>query len=142
MDQDQVNDFDNYYTLKLQPSIARLSKEKWQTRYWKYIGIACPFLVIVLLCNLSSLDSSLIICFRIAIALLLIISVYMYSKEQDIFVEDYKASIVKGIISYVNSSYIYLPDKSITHTDYINSSLYRYGYDSIWYRFLGSKRIK
>jgi hypothetical protein len=125
-----INDFDNFYASDLLPSLKRLQKEKQQPKYWMWFGILCVPLIITIAINFNDIGSSLATVLIVFFVLSIFASVYFYSKVTDTFVDDYKASIIKEIIKYVNPNYTYLSDKSITRTDYITSSLYRYGYDS------------
>ena len=128
----QANDFDSFYISNMLPSIQRLKQEKKWPKYWMGFGFFCLLLIIITAAHFDELGPQLTKYCIIALVLGIVASVYFYSRDTDSFVDDYKASIIKELIKYLYPGFTYLPDNGIPRTDYITSSLYRYGYDEFF----------
>jgi hypothetical protein len=128
----QSKDFDSFYISNLLPSIERLKKERMIPKYWMLFGILCVPMIIMVAVDFGELGPGLAETLLVSLVLGIVVSVYFYSRDTDTFVDDYKVSIIKGVIQYLNPNFTYLPDKSVPRTDYITSSLYRYGYDEFY----------
>jgi len=123
---DEIKDFDSLYTDTLLPLANKLKSEAKQTFAWKVIGIICPILIFILFFSLDIINKSFAGYSILFLVVLFIFCIYKYSDKKDSFTDDYKATVIKQIITYINPKFTYLPDKSISKNDYIASSLIRY----------------
>jgi len=123
---EEIKDFDSLYTNTLLPLANKLKDEARQTLAWKITGIVCPILVFILFFSLGSLPGSFVGYSILFLVVLFIVCIYKYSDKKDSFTDDYKATVIKEIINYIDPNFTYLPDKTISKNDYITSSLVRY----------------
>jgi hypothetical protein len=129
---DEVKDFENFYTVKLQPLIANLKAEAGAAGNWGVIAPVTAFLAVVTfaayqLGYIEQYSGAVIAFFIVAIA----VSVYFYSNRKDRYTRDFKETIIREIIYYLHPGIIYKPDEVIAKEDYKHSGLFRKNFD--WY---------
>ena len=121
--ENQIENFERFYSEKLKPLLNNLEPENNDTSKWSVAAIAALLLCIA--CFIIS-ESGAAIFFII----LLIISIYKYFKKRDDYVNDFKETIIKEIIDYLNPGAIYKPLKMMSPVDYEKSGLYPRMYES------------
>lgn len=118
----QIANFESFYSEKLRPLLEKLEPESNDTSKWKVAGIAALFLCIA--CFIIS--KSIAAVFFIGV---LIFSIFKFFRKREIFVYDYKGTIIKEIIEFLNPGAIYEPLKMVSPKDYEYSGLFPRNYD-------------
>lgn len=121
--ENQFEDFETFYSEKLKLLLDNLEPESNDTSKWSVAAIAALLLCIA--CFIIS-ESGAAIFFII----LLIISIYKYFKKRGDYVNNFKETIIKEIIEYLNPGAIYKPLEMMSPVDYEKSGLYPRMYDS------------
>ncbi|MEO6453369.1 MAG: DUF3137 domain-containing protein [Ginsengibacter sp.] len=122
-------DFESLYALKLAPLMTSLKQEGDSTDKWGIIALLSFVAAIVI--GFFALEfhySHVGFLFSILISVA-IVATYKYSKKNDKYIDDYKASVIKEIIAHLYPDIIYKPDESISQHEYKTSSLFRAYYD-------------
>jgi hypothetical protein len=125
-----LEEFENFYIQKLQPVMGKLKKECSSADNWGYVALFS--FIIALISGITALRNS-----RVSFAGILsitslgatIVSVYLFTKRNDNFTDDYKQLIVKEIINHVIPGAMYKPDFCISQKEYKASGLFRIWYD-------------
>ncbi len=121
--ENQIENFETFYSGKLKPLLDKLGPESDDTSKWSVAAIAALLLCIA--CFVISLSGA-----AIFFIVLLIISIYKYFKKKDDYVNNFKETIIKEIIEYLNPGAIYKPLEMMSTVDYEKSGLYPRMYDS------------
>lgn len=119
---EEIKDFESFYNIKLQPFFEELKSQGNDTSIWTIIGII-SFIVAVLSFMLNQPIIGTI--FLIA----LVYCIYKHTKTKDLFVDNYKETIIREVINYLNPGMIYSPESSMSSDDYEKSGHYRRIYD-------------
>ena len=126
---EQIRDFETFYTLKLQALLKDLKKQGKVARNWGISAIVSGTLAILLF--IGNISGYLETPGMIAggFTLISIISIYLYTTKKDWYVDNFKETIIKEIISYLHPGIIYTPSKYISSKEYKASGLFRHRYD-------------
>lgn len=120
--ENQLPDFDSFYSEKLLPKLKNLEPESNDTLKWQVAGIAALFLCIA--CFTIS-QSAIAILFVIV----LIFSIFKFFRKKENFTYNYKEVIIKEIVEFLNPGALYEPLKMVAQRDYEYSGLYPRNYD-------------
>lgn len=115
--------FDSFFESTLSPI---LKKSKMQCRLADAWGIGIIVSAIMIFVGGMLLDSGFVSLFFFVFVF---ISIYQYTQYNDRFEADFKNDFIKAIIDEVSPGTSYQPYASITPSEYVSSSLYRYRYD-------------
>ncbi|MBA3675457.1 MAG: hypothetical protein H0W75_10980, partial [Chitinophagaceae bacterium] len=118
----EAKDFETFYQTRLQPSLGGLKLQNDEAAKWSIGGIAFLLLSI---CAFV-LDQTLV---GILFIIMIIVSIYKYTKKKDVFIESYKERIINEIINFIHPGLIYKPNNYISSKEYKSSSHYRFIYD-------------
>jgi len=119
---EEIKDFESFYNTKLKPSLQDLKLHSNDASGWSISALL--FGMFAIFCFLLQ---------QIFIAILLLIfalvSIYKYTKKKDLFIENYKETVIAEIIKYLNPGLTYKPNEYMSPSDYEKSNLYRKIYD-------------
>ena len=126
---EQIKDFETFYSLKLQALLKDLKKQGKVAGNWGISAITTGVLAILFFIgNISGyLKTPGIIAG--ALALFCIVSIYMYTRKKDWYVDNFKETVIREIISYLHPGILYIPTKFISSKEYKASGLFRHRYD-------------
>ncbi|MEO8960400.1 MAG: DUF3137 domain-containing protein [Ginsengibacter sp.] len=115
-------DFESFYNTKLKPALSYLKLQSNDAFGWRIASLL--FLMFGIMCVLLSqiIVGILLLCF-------LIISIYKYTKKKKSFIANFKETVTREIIKYLEPELIYMPSEYISPVDYEKSSLFRRFYD-------------
>ena len=122
---DEIRNFEDFYKLKIQPSLEELEQDESAMHNWKLftlftgIGTFGSFLLFYL--ELLPIGHIL----AIGMLLMCIIGVYYSTRYSDRYIDDFKAKIIGPIITYIYPSAVYKPMGFVSKKEYKASSLYR-----------------
>lgn len=119
----QIENFETFYAEKLKSQLDKLEPKSNDVSKWTVAGIASLFLCIV--CFVIDQPVAAII-----FIILIIISIYNYTRKSDDYVFNYKETIIKEIIEFLNPGAVYKPFEMMSPIDYEKSGLYPRKYDS------------
>jgi hypothetical protein len=127
---EEIKDFENFYTIKMQPLIDNLKAEAGDAGNWGIIAPVTAFVSLLIfacyqLGYIHGNGGSAIILCIVAIA----VSVYFYTNKKDRYTKDFKETIIKEIITYLLPGITYKPDEVIAKQEYKYSGLFRRKYD-------------
>lgn len=119
---EEIKDFESFYNIKLQPFFEELKSQGDNTSIWTTVGII-SFIVAILsfILNQPLIGSFFLI--------VLIYCIYKHTRNKDVFVDNYKETVIKEVINYLNPGMTYSPDSSMSAEDYEKSGHYRRIYD-------------
>lgn len=123
-----VNDFETFYSLKLLPYLEKLKQQRNEMYNWKMLGILSAvgaFLFFVSFQASMLSDSLLLVCFFF---ILLVVSIYFYSKRSDQYLDNFKEKVIGQIITALNPTAVYKPMGFVSQKEYKASGLYRKKY--------------
>lgn len=115
-------DFETFYQTRLRPSVGALKLQNDEAEKWKVAGFACVLFAL----GSVFLDQPYI---GILFILIVIFSVYKYTKNKDAFIDSYKEKIINEIIQFIHPGLIYKPGNYVSSREYRASGLHRYIYD-------------
>jgi len=122
---DRIEDFESFYTIKIQPFLDELDDENTAANNWKkftiYSGIGA--FLSFLLYYLKYFPSGHIL--SVAMLLMCVTGVYFSAKYADRYIDDFKEKIIGQIISYINPSAVYKPMGFVSKKEYKASGLFR-----------------
>lgn len=122
---ERVEDFESFYTLKIEPTLRDLDADESSALNWKkftlFTGLGA--FVSFLLYYLKYLPIGHIL--AIAMFIMCIIGVYFSARYSDRFIEDFKEKIIGQIITYIYPSAVYKPMGFVSKKEYKASGLYR-----------------
>jgi Protein of unknown function (DUF3137) len=127
---DEVKDFEDFYTVKLQPLINNLKAEARGAGNWSIIAPATAFVAILIFVGYQvdyihgNAGMAIFLCIA-AVA----ISIYFYTNRKGKYTKDYKETIIKEIITYLHPGITYKPDEVIAKKEYKFSGLFRRIFD-------------
>lgn len=127
---DEIKDFEGFYTVKLQPLINNLKTEAGAAGNWGIIAPLTAFTALVIfVCYQAGYihgngGTVIFLCIG-AIA----ISIYFYTNRKDKYTKDFKETIIKEIITYLQPGITYKPDEVIAKQEYKYSGLFRHKFD-------------
>jgi prepilin signal peptidase PulO-like enzyme (type II secretory pathway) len=123
-----VHDFETFYSLRLLPYLEKLKEQRNEMYNWKMLGILSAvgiFLFFVSFqTNLIS-DSLLLVFFSFVV---LIVSIYFYTKRSDQYLDSFKEKVIGQIITALNPTAVYKPMGFVSQKKYRASGLYRRKY--------------
>jgi Protein of unknown function (DUF3137) len=119
---EEIKDFESFYNIRLQPFFEELKSQGHNTSIWTIVGIISLIVTI-----LSFMLNQPIIGTLFLFAL--VYCIYKHTKNKDLFVDNYKETVIKEIITYLNPAMIYSPESSMSSDDYEKSGHYRRIYD-------------
>lgn len=114
-------DFETFYQTRIQPSLGGLKLQKDEAAKWKVAGIA---FVLFAVCAFALGQPYMGILF----ILIVIVSIYKYTKNKDSFIDKYKETIINEVINFIHPGFIYKPNNYVSSKEYKASGLYRYIY--------------
>ncbi|MEP6676270.1 MAG: DUF3137 domain-containing protein [Ferruginibacter sp.] len=126
-----IKDFDTFYAIKLQPVLSDLKSQAAAARKWMFTGIFS--LIAAVACFIADHTDY----FPggttpgIFLVALVIVSIYMYTKKKDSYIDNFKETVIHQIISYLQPDLIYKPDCFVSSKEYRASGLFRRRYDEI-----------
>ena len=125
------NDFENFYTINIEPSLPRLRTEVKGMDIWRFVAVAGAVSVVGVFIGytnnyLSGNDTGILVGIFTALA---VFASLKWAKRRDRFTDDLKNSIITEIIKHLCPELEYQPDKCISEAEYKASSLFRYEYD-------------
>lgn len=122
---ERVEDFESFYTIKIQPFLDELDNERFSAYNWKKFTLftgagafACFFLNF-----LKVFPSGIIL--AAGMLLMCVTGVYFWTKYNDRYIDDFKEKIIGQIITYIYPSAVYKPMGFISKKEYKASGLYR-----------------
>lgn len=121
--ENQFENFETFYVTKLKPQLDKLEPKSNDISKWTIAGFASLFLCIA--CFVIDEPVAAVI-----FIILIIISIYNYTRKSEDYVYNYKETIIKEIIEYLNPGAIYKPLGMISPIDYEKSGLFPRKYDS------------
>ncbi|NOT92439.1 DUF3137 domain-containing protein [Ferruginibacter sp.] len=127
---DEVKNFEDFYTVKLQPLINNLKTEAGAAGNWGIIALVIAFVTILIFVGYQvdyihgNAGMAIFLCIA-AIA----ISIYFYTNRKEKYTKDYKETIIKEIITYLHPGITYKPDEVIAKQEYKFSGLFRRLFD-------------
>lgn len=126
---EQIQDFETFYSLRLQSLLKDLKKQGKVAGNWGISAIVTGvFAILFFIGNISGfLETPGIIAG--AFTLLCIVSIYMYTSKKDWYVDNFKEKVIREIISYLHPGILYTPSKFISSKEYKASGLFRHKYD-------------
>jgi len=114
-------DFETFYQTRLQPSLGGLKLQNDEAQKWKVAGIAFAlFSICAFALGLTYVG--------ILFILIVILSIYKYTKGTDSYIEKYKETIINEIINFIQPGFTYKPKNYVSSKEYKASGLYRYIY--------------
>jgi Protein of unknown function (DUF3137) len=122
---ERIEDFESFYTVKIQPYLEKLSQDESATSNWKKfiiftgVGAFGSFF----LYYLKLLPSGHIL--AVAMLIMCITGVYFYTKYADRYLDEFKEKIIRQIITYIYPDAVYKPMSLISKKEYRASGLYR-----------------
>jgi hypothetical protein len=125
----EAKNFESFYSLKLQALLKDLKMKGKVAARWGIIAIAAGVLAILFFIgNISGyIETSGIIAG--AFTLLCIVSIYFYTTAKDWYVDNFKQTVIREIISYLHPGILYTPSKFISSKEYKTSGLFMHRYD-------------
>ena len=122
---EDAEDFEKFYSSKIQPYLDGLGKEASSAYNWKLFTLftAIGTFVFFLLNYLKILPSGNIL--AVTSLLMCIIGVYFTTKYADRFVDDFKEKIIGQIITCIHPQAIYKPMGFVSKKEYKASGLFR-----------------
>jgi len=123
-------DFDSFYNDTLLPSMDSLKEECRQSDSWGITALVSLLLAVgvLILLGTGSIHTDSLLPLIFFPVVLLIVSLYFYTKSKDNFTEDYKKLVIKKMVEYVDPSFTYNSGGTVSAQEYVNSSLVRYRY--------------
>jgi len=127
---DDIKDFEQFYTVKMQPLIDNLKAEAGDAGNWGIIAPVTAFVSAMIFAGYQlgyiHGNGGLVILLCIAA---IAISVYFYTIKKDRYTKDFKETVIKEIITYLLPGVQYKPDEVIAKQEYKYSGLFRRKYD-------------
>ena len=127
---EEIKDFEQFYTIKMQPLINNLKAEAGDAGNWGIIAPVTGFVSVLIFAgyqlNYIHGNGGLMIFLCIAA---IAVSVYFYTSKKDRYTKDFKETIIKEIITYLLPGINYKPDEVIAKQEYKYSGLFRKNYD-------------
>ncbi|HEX2684583.1 MAG TPA: DUF3137 domain-containing protein, partial [Ferruginibacter sp.] len=120
-----VEDFESFYTNKIQPFLDQLDQEESSLYNWKRFTIftGIGIFAFLLLYFIKVFPSGHIL--AAAMFMMCVIGVYFTAKYNDKYLDDFKDKIIGQIITYIYPSAVYKPMGFISRKEYKASGLYR-----------------
>lgn len=122
-----IKNFDDFYTIKVQPNIERFEKENQSAGSWEQAaalaGIATVISFLITQFTEYDWNGGWITAGLLVVS---IYSIYKYTKKDDAYISDFKQSIIKEIIDYLQPGLKYDPDGMMPQNEYRQSGLYRW----------------
>lgn len=122
---ERIEDFEKFYSLKIQPYLKELGNEESSVYNWK---------TFTLLTGVGAFISFLLFYFKIlpsghilggTMLLMCITGVYFWTKYADKYIDDFKEKIIGQIITFIHPQAVYKPMGFISKKEYKASGLYR-----------------
>lgn len=127
----EIKNFEDFYTVKVLPNAERFETESKNAGHWKLaVTVAVPALLAAFIINqLTEADWN---GGYITAGLLLftVFSIYKSTKSADVYVDDFKQTVIKEIIDYLQPGLTYDPVGMIPEREYRQSGLYRWRYNN------------
>ncbi len=122
---DEIKNFEDFYKLKIQPSLDELDNDESAASNWKrftwFTGAGTFASFLMYYTRLLPIGHIL----AIAMLIMCIIGVYFSAKYSDRYIDDFKEKIIGPIITYIYPSAVYKPMGFISKKEYKASGLYR-----------------
>ncbi len=125
-----IKNFENFYTIKLQPLISNLKKEAGAAGNWGIIAPLTGFVSILIFAGyqLGYIHGNGGLAIFLCIAAI-VASIYFYTNKNSRYTKDFKETIIKEIISFLHPGITYKPEEVIAKPEYKYSGLFRRKYD-------------
>ena len=123
-----VKDFETFYSLRLLPYLEKLKEQRNEMYNWKMLGILSAVGVFLFFVSFQTnfiSDSLLLVLFFFVI---LIVSIYFYTKRSDQYLDNFKEKVIGQIITTLNPTAVYKPMGFVSQKEYRASGLYRRKY--------------
>jgi hypothetical protein len=123
---DEIKDFENFYSLKLQPLIKNLKNEAHEAGNWGIAALVAPCISLLVFAGyqLDYLNeysgTALFLCI-----VSIVTTLYFFVITKDRYTKDFKETVITEIIKYLHPGMIYKPEEVIAKQDYKHSSLFR-----------------
>ncbi len=125
-----IKNFEDFYALKVAPNAGRFRQEGESNDVWKiimYISIPLTlFSLLVIMLNGTGEYSGAFVGMLIAFTLF---SIYRFTSTDNRYVNDFKETVIKEIISYLHPGLVYKPGEMITEQEYRQSGLFRWRFE-------------
>jgi hypothetical protein len=124
---ERIKTFDQFYDITILPWISRLRRQQMVADYSMMV-IVLAGLAFVPLFAFSMLDDDIGSMFKIAFACcisLLVISCWLYIKNNDAFEDGFKTKVIGQVIQFLHPGLEYKSGTCINEADYKKSSLFR-----------------
>lgn len=122
---ERIEDFESFYTIKIQPFLDELDNDENSASNWKrftiFTGIGAFGSFFLYYLNVFPIGHIL----AIAMILMCMIGVYFSAKYSDRYIDDFKEKIIGQIITYIYPQAVYKPMGFISKKEYKASGLYR-----------------
>lgn len=115
-------DFESFYNKNLKPALSFLKLQSSEASGWRIAGLL--FLMFGIMCFLLSQKIVGILLFCSVI-----ISIYKYTKKKKLFIANFRETVTREIIKYLEPGLTYMANEYISPVDYEKSSLFRRFYD-------------
>ena len=115
-------DFETFYQTKLYPYLDDLKVQSKSAAKWSITGtsfLAAAVIFFIIGQNLAGITGCVVV----------IISIYYYTRQKEDYEDNYKRTVINEIINYLNPGTEYKPSKMISSSDYRKSGLFRYKFD-------------
>src|SRR2546425_886330 len=97
---DEIKDFESFYTIKLEPLLSNLKLQQKEAATWANTALVSGLLALLSFIGniMDYLDSFGGGWPAIFFTVLLIISIYQYTKKKDLYTDNFKETIIRQII--------------------------------------------
>lgn len=124
-----IKNFEDFYTIKVQPYAERFKSEGKGAGNWQQISIAAAIVTAVFFIVTISTDTEWNgSYFTTALLVLTVFSIYKYTQKDNAYINDFKKTVIKEIIDYLQPGLTYEPDGMMPQNEYRQSGLYRWRY--------------
>ncbi|MBC7866800.1 MAG: DUF3137 domain-containing protein [Gloeobacteraceae cyanobacterium ES-bin-316] len=120
-----VNDFESFYTQKIQPYIDELARSKSAAANWK---------VFTIFTAIGAIASFVLFHFKkfpgggltaAAMMAICVAGIYFSTKYADLYLDSFKEKIIRQILTYIYPGAVYKPMKFVSKREYKASGLFR-----------------
>ena len=124
--------FENFYTSTVEPRLGRISLLRSRMQNWQWgIVISLIFTVLNFWGCQKNVEDRQMYGWMAAIGfILLAVSVQQFALNRDRYINDFKETIIRDILSFLLPGVTYKPSGYIASKSYRRSNLYRQRYDS------------
>lgn len=127
---DEHNDFEGFYTSRIEPMLAQNRALQNIVRNWGWGGIIALLFTLsnFLSCQAFKNERTSFGSLAAFGFIVLALCVHQYAARRDTYLENFKETIIREILSFILPDVIYKPSAYVTSKEYRRSSLYRHRY--------------